>query len=182
MATLLTAPFLVDVLTLIVIGLLVYAALHDFAARTVPNMVSVIILFLGAGIRAIEHNMLVGFAIALASFVCLLPLWLLGVVGGGDVKLWTAMALVLPPTVPDQIGFILSVFVLGGLLAIVYLGLRMIIPQPSFAGVRQGSLPVRVLRAEAWRISHRGPLPYAMAIAAGGFLILAEPMLNRVGV
>jgi prepilin peptidase CpaA len=30
----------------------------------------------------------------------------------------------------------------------------------------------RVLRAEAWRINRRGPLPYAFAIAGGAILTL----------
>jgi len=165
----------------LVVTMLLYGALHDLAARTVPNMVPVAIFFMGGALRAVEHNLPLGLLIAAISFVVLLPLWMFGIIGGGDVKLWTAMAMVIPPTLSGQIGFLVSVFILGGVLALIYLGLRRVVVAPVFVGVRHGSLARRVLRAEAWRISHRGPLPYAMAIAGGGLLTLATPMLGRIG-
>lgn len=48
---------LVDVLIGLVMAMLVYGALHDFAARTVPNAIPVVIFFLGGALRAIEHDL-----------------------------------------------------------------------------------------------------------------------------
>ena len=44
------------------------------------------------------------------------------------------------------------------------------VPVPALA--RPGALPARALRAEAWRIRRRGPLPYGVAIALGTFFTL----------
>ena len=70
--------------------LLVYAALHDIAARTVPNWLPLCLLVLGCGARLTDHSLLAGAAVALITFVALFGLWLGGAMGGGDVKLWAA--------------------------------------------------------------------------------------------
>ncbi len=172
---------LVDVLIGLVMAMLVYGALHDFAARTVPNAIPVVIFFVGGALRAIEHDLARGLLVAAVSFAILLPLWMARIIGGGDVKLWTAMAMVLPPALPDQIGFLVSVALLGGALAIAYLALHRVVVAPVFLGVRNGSLVRRALRAEAWRIARRGPLPYGVAIAGAGLLVLAPSILGRIG-
>ena len=51
------------------------------------------------------------------------------------------------------------------LVAIAYLLGRFLLPRP--APRRPRHLLPRIVRVEAWRIRHRGPLPYACAIAAG---------------
>jgi len=94
----------------------------------------------------------------------------IGVLGGGDVKLLGAAALAVP--VVSMTSFILDVGVAGGLLALLYLLARRLVPAASVTV--PVSLAARVWRAECWRIRRGGPLPYGLAIAAGGVLTLLQ--------
>ncbi len=127
-------------------------------------------MVVGLLLRIMDHSLLPSLAATLVCFVLLFPVWLAGVVGGGDVKLWTATVLLVPPPWQAELSFTCRVLLSGGLLAILYLLLRLIIRRPR--APRPGSLFKRVLRAEAWRIYRRGPLPYAFAIAGGAILSL----------
>jgi prepilin peptidase CpaA len=157
-------------LTMICVGLLVVAAMHDLAARTIPNALPAFLagggflLHLGAGNLAA--------ALATAAMVCSLAAfcWFRGWLGGGDVKLLGAAALAVP--VVSMTSFILDVGVAGGLLALLYLLARRLVPAASVTG--PVSLAARVWRAECWRIRRGGPLPYGLAIAAGGVLTLLQ--------
>ncbi len=157
--------------------LLVYAALHDFAARTVPNWLPVCVLLVGIALRILDKSLIAGLAVAAVSFVLLFGLWLAGGIGGGDVKLWPATALLIPPQFQVEMNFFLRVFIIGGLLALVYLALWIFMPKrrpgPELrkAGLKAG-LGRRILRAEAWRIARRGPLPYAFAISGSAIITL----------
>lgn len=149
--------------TLALAALLAAAALHDAAVRTVPNWISLALFLAGLALRAAHHDLPAGLAAAAALFALLALFWQLGLLGGGDVKLAAAAALAVPPhAVP---GFVLAVAVAGGALALAYLLLPIFVPRPE-PGRRRGLL-ARALKAEAWRLHRRGPLPYAAAIAAG---------------
>ncbi len=62
--------------------LLIYAALHDIAVRTVPNWVSGLLLLLGAGIRVSSHDLLPALGAALILFLLLFIIWAAGLMGG----------------------------------------------------------------------------------------------------
>jgi hypothetical protein len=72
--------------------------------------------------------------------------------------------------------FFLRVFLIGGALAVVYLALWLPVARLRSRGVgtfgAAQSLLQRVVRAEVWRISRRGPLPYAVAISGSAILTL----------
>ncbi len=146
------------------------AALHDLAVRTVPNLLSAGIMVLGISLRFIDHSLLESLGVACLCFMALALVWRAGLIGGGDVKLWSATVLLIPPHWQAECLFFYRVLLGGGALAILYLSLRFVIqrPRPS----RSGSLLRRVMRAEAWRICRRAPLPYAFAIASGAILTL----------
>ncbi len=164
-----------DGFLLAAVGLLIYAALHDLAARTVPNWLPVCLLAIGLVARLADHTLWSGLAVTLLAFVILFGIWFSGSMGGGDVKLWAATVLLVPPHWQPQLAFFLRVLLLGGALALLYLALwwpmarlRQALPAPvSRAGFLQ-----RVLKAEIWRISRRGPLPYALAISASAIVTL----------
>jgi prepilin peptidase CpaA len=166
-------PFLLAVAAF----LLVYAALHDFAARTVPNWLSLFLLFLGFAVRLLDHTLLAGLAVFAATFAVLFVIWLLGAMGGGDVKLWAATAVLIQPSLRPELMFFLRVIFLGGALALLYLGLCLVISKPRAS--HAGGLMRRVLRVEAWRISRRAPLPYACAIAGSAILTLLPFSFQR---
>jgi prepilin peptidase CpaA len=84
-------------LTAAAMALLIWAALHDLAARTVPNLLSAGVMGAGLGLRVIDHSLLASLGVAALCFLLLFAVWLAGMIGGGDVKLWSAAVLLMPP-------------------------------------------------------------------------------------
>jgi len=160
--------------------LLAYAALHDLAARTVPNWLPVCVFLVGAVWQIFEHSLLAGLAVAAVTFAILFAVWLAGAIGGGDAKLWPAAAMLIPPYIQPEINFFMRVFLIGGLLALVYLALWLVLPKRRGGPApRAAGLARRVLRAEAWRICRRGPLPYALAISSSAIITLLPFSLSH---
>jgi prepilin peptidase CpaA len=149
-------------------GLLLMAALHDLAARTVPNWMAGVLAVLGLALRAVAGGLLAGLCAGVVVFVLAAICWRRGWMGGGDVKLLAASGVVVPPSL--VLSFIAAVAICGGVLAVAYLIAGRLVAAPRTA--RPRTLLARALRVERWRIHRGGPLPYACAIAAGGLFIL----------
>jgi prepilin peptidase CpaA len=158
---------------LVIIGalLLVCAALHDIGFRTVPNRISLALLGCGVALRLFDggtqqliYGLICGGAVFILTYIC----WRMRWMGGADVKLLTAAAVFVPPVfVPTML---LATSFAGGLIALVFLIGSRIAPRP--APERPSGLIRRALRCELRRLRHRGPLPYAAAIAAGGVVAI----------
>ncbi len=144
------------------------ACLQDWAMRLVPNSIPIAIAALGAVTRLIDGTMLLGLAAAIVVFVVAVCCWRRGWLGGADVKLFAAGALLVPP--PLVIKFVLTACVAGGVLAILYAALGAVVPAP--APLRPANRIRRYLRLEQRRLRRKGPLPYATAIAAGACFVL----------
>jgi prepilin peptidase CpaA len=150
--------------------LLIFAAARDIATRLIPDTVPIAIAVIGLAVRLFEGwaeagiSLLVGAAV----FLLLVPVSARGWLGGGDVKLLGAMAVGLPPGMTWD--FVVATVFVGGALGLAYILGRHVTPETRVAG--GGTLLRRVLAVEAWRIRRRGPLPYAVAIAGGGLLLL----------
>ena len=136
---------------------LAFAAIHDVATMTIPNWVSIAfaVLFLpaallvGADWASIGWHYLYGFV---GLIVCI-GLFSVGVFGGGDAKLLPAVLIWMGPgaTLPYIYGIALS----GGVLALVFILSRRLIPQTAIPGFLHRSVV-------------EGPgVPYAVAIAFG---------------
>lgn len=158
-------------LTAIMLCLLAVAAWRDLAARIIPDWVSAALAVLGLALRMVEGPWQVAssFAAALLLFLCLLFLHGRGALGGGDVKLLTALVLGLSPL--DGYYMVQATVLAGGVLGLSYLLLRRLLPPVAPSGRGHGLLS-RVARIEAWRIRHGGPLPYGVAIAFGACIVL----------
>jgi len=160
----------IAVAVMILTGLLLLAAaLHDVAARTIPNAIPLLIAILGLTLRLLEGTLLLGLIAGLIVFTFAFLAWRYGAMGGGDVKLLGACALVAPPA--EVHVMVLSITLVGGVLSLFYL---------TFRGRRLGAIPARtpalfarVWRAEIWRLRRGGPLPYAVAIFGGTVLTIA---------
>jgi prepilin peptidase CpaA len=98
--------------------------------------------------------------------------WRRGWIGGGDVKLISACALLVSPgSVPE---LILSTAVAGGALALCYVALARLLRhgvRPRPAGLMR-----RIWRAERRRICRGLSLPYSCAIATGALLTVYLPL------
>jgi Flp pilus assembly protein protease CpaA len=116
--------------------------------------------------KSFRSSLSVGTALLLLSL--LLTLYSRGLIGGGDVKIMTALAVGLSPF--DCYRFIVATAIAGGLLGITYLVLSRRLP--PIHRVRGASLLNRVAVLENRRIRRRGPLPYGVAVAAGGTFVL----------
>ena len=155
------------------VSLLAVAAVGDVAMRRVPDTACILLAVLGLALRLQLGlvAMALSLAVALGVFVALVVLFHFGVFGGGDVKLASAVALGLAPTQVADFLFWTALF--GGVLGVVYLLLSKAVPRLALPPRR--SLPTRLLAMELRRIRRRGPLPYAVAIAAGAaFVMLAD--------
>jgi prepilin peptidase CpaA len=151
-------------LSIAAFSLLAVAALHDLGFRTLPDTVSMALLGCGLGIHILAGDLGMALLATVAVFAFALVTWSRNWLGGGDAKLLGATALAVPlagiPTL------LLGTALAGGILALGFLALRPLVP--AIPGPRPAALLARALRAEAWRIRRRGPLPYAVAIATGG--------------
>ncbi|WP_458094598.1 prepilin peptidase [Roseomonas sp. WA12] len=157
-----------NVLLVLVLALLAHAAWRDISTRLIPDQSSLALLACGLALRAPygPTALAASFAVAALLFILLFILAMGGLLGGGDVKLAGAIATTLPAaTIPD---FVIATAIAGGLLGGGYILAARVVP-PMAAGPR---LVTRVMAVEAWRIRRRGPLPYAVALAAGGTFAL----------
>lgn len=133
----------------------VAAAICDLRAFEIPDGLSIalLVLALGYGLLTPGFNWLSHVAAPVGVFAFGLLLFAKGWMGGGDVKLltaiaaWTGLAGLLP--------FLVGVSLAGGVLALL-----LIIARRAVAGRSSPQNLPRMLAADA-------PLPYAVAILAG---------------
>ena len=71
--------------------LLIAAAVHDTAARTIPNWMPIGLATVGAILRLRDGDLFFSLEIAAVLFLLLWAMWLRGWIGGGDVKLIVAV-------------------------------------------------------------------------------------------
>ena len=150
-------------------AVLLSAALHDVAFRTIPNWISAVLLVSGILIRIQSGTLVPGLVACLIIFLGAAFCWRRGWLGGGDVKLLASAAALVPP--PLAACLLVDVALSGGILAVFYMALAQLVTRPPCVPRPLGLLR-RICRAERYRISRRGPLPYGSAIAAGALIAL----------
>jgi prepilin peptidase CpaA len=157
-------------LALAVSILLLRAAWCDIVSRTIPDALPLLLVAVGALSRLVESvsSIVASCGVASLLFCLLLIAHSRGLLGGGDVKLITALTIGLSPF--DTCRFVIATALAGGVLSGLYVLLSFVPYITSQA--RRKSLLGRILAIEAWRMRKRGPLPYGVAIAAGGTFVL----------
>ncbi len=151
-----TSLFLVLGATLIV------AAAYDVLTLTIPNWISLALLALfpffaiAAGLGWIELGW--HFAIAFVALLLGIGAFAAGIVGGGDAKLFAAVALFMGPR--GLAPYVFDVAIAGGVLALVFIVLH----QPR---VQEWSRSSSLL---AQIVSRGMALPYGVAIVAGALI------------
>jgi prepilin peptidase CpaA len=162
----LETPMPLLILTVGQIAGLAVAAASDMAKRTIPDAACFMVGLCGLLARVIEQprGAPLSIGVAVLLFAALTLLHAAGLLGGGDVKLLAACALGPPPVALPRL--LMAVVMTGGVLGAVHLAMRHL-PRPAVAPAGAGTLR-RVYAAERWRILRHAPLPYGVAIAAGG--------------
>ncbi len=151
-------------------SLLFAAALHDLATRTIPDWIPLALAGGASLVSFCQGRALASAGVALLVFLLAALCWRRGWMGGGDVKLLGAAALLIPPALVPSL--ILGTALCGGVLAGIYLSLNRLMRRSGNSTRRAASTLTRAWRAECWRIRRRGPLPYACAIFGGSLFAL----------
>jgi prepilin peptidase CpaA len=166
-------PMLSEILVLVALPVLLAAAAGwDLASFTIPNFLNVALaagfaafaLTAGLPFSAIGWHLLAGLLALAIGFT----LFALGHIGGGDAKLFAAVALWLG--FKDSLPYALMASLFGGGLA---LGLMML---------RQWPLPAFLAR-QGWIVKlhdSKAGIPYGVALAAGAFFLLPSTEIFRL--
>lgn len=150
---------LADALVAILAAMLIVAAVGDLRTRTIPNWLNAAIalaaipFWFASGLSP-WPGMALQIGIAVLVFALFALAFQLGAMGGGDVKMVAAIALWLPPAAVLKLLVIMSLA--GGVLTVVML-----------------------IRHRMARSENVLEIPYGVAIALGGFWLIAERFLNQ---
>ncbi|MBA3676781.1 MAG: prepilin peptidase [Sphingosinicella sp.] len=139
--------------------MLLIAAIGDLRTREISNWLNGAIALLAIPFwwsvgLSFWPDMAIQIGIAAVIFLIFAGLFYLGAMGGGDVKMVAALALWLPAGAVLNLLVIMSIG--GGVLTLVML-----------------------IRHRMKKSGEQLEIPYGVAIAFGGFWVLAEPFLNH---
>lgn len=137
----------------------IWSAVSDIRAYIIPNWTSILIAasFLVAAIFTPYASLISGLLSGAGVLLLGLALFAVGWMGGGDVKLFSALALWAGPSR-------LGAFTLATSLAGVAVALFMLSPLRRFAPTAPDEA----------RSAARQPMPYGVAIAVGGIWVLTQ--------
>ncbi|WP_246658284.1 prepilin peptidase [Rhizobium sp. FKY42] len=155
-----------EILFLAISLLLIHAALSDLLAMKIPNWLSltIVCLFIPAAWLSDLSAAAIGYSlgVAVAVFAVCFLLFVLNVMGGGDAKLLTALALWFGLT-PALLVFLVKVAFAGGVLTLAILAIRWKSHLVTDRGVW---LPASLTTAKK--------IPYGIAIAAGALMAMPQ--------
>ena len=144
----------------------------DLRARFIPDKFAVLIAVCGLALnlRSAQGQVWYSLLAAASVFLALGVLAHYGFIGGGDVKLIAASALLVPP---NSVPLLLAEIALaGGVLSALYLATGFLLrrwPQLyRYAGKTGSKSPFnKWIRCEGLRIARGCPVPYALAVLGG---------------
>ena len=148
-----------EILLVILALLLVVAAVIDVRTFTISNRLNLAVALMAPLYWWSAHLPLwpdIGIQVAIAAgvFALLAVAFYAGMMGGGDVKLAAALALWFSPA--STLRFLVFMSIAGGVLTLVVVGLHRLKKKPG-----------------------KPEVPYGVAIAVGGLLILIQRFLNQ---
>ena len=150
-----------DALIAILAAMLIVAATGDLRTRTIPNWLNAAIalgaipFWLASGL-SLWPDMAIQIGVASAVFALFAAAFYFGAMGGGDVKMVAAVALWLP---------------LGAVI-------KLLVIMSIAGGVLTAAMLIRHRLAKSGKELE---VPYGVAIAFGGFWLIAERFLNQFG-
>lgn len=176
---------------ILVMALLVVAAIFDIRTRRIPNWISLSIfalflIFLGAQwlfeIEPVVVAPLTSLATGFGTFAVFTAFFYFGFIGGGDVKLVSAVAfwVGLKGIAP----FLLIMAIIGGLIAVFYVFKRDVKPEIEVdpgevfpAGEeKRKKKEVKVGKSK----NKSGKIPYGIAISVGGLFVVKQLLTNLI--
>jgi prepilin peptidase CpaA len=139
--------------------ILVVAAVIDVRTFTISNRLNMVVALLAPVFwwsigMPLWPDVAIHVGVAVAVFVLLSIAFFMGMMGGGDVKLAAALALWFSPAA--ALRFLVFMSIAGGLLTLIVLVIHKVRSSPG-----------------------RPKVPYGVAIAIGGLMILAQRFLNQ---
>jgi prepilin peptidase CpaA len=139
--------------------ILVVAAVIDVRTFTISNRLNMVVALLAPVFwwsigMPLWPDIAIHVGVAVAVFVLLSIAFFMGMMGGGDVKLAAALALWFSPAA--TLRFLVFMSIAGGLLTLIVLVIHKVRSSPG-----------------------RPKVPYGVAIAIGGLMILAQRFLNQ---
>ena len=148
-----------NLLLLLLAGLLLWAAIGDIRTFNISNELNLAIALIAplhwwASGTPLWPAAAAHVGIAILIFVVLTGAWWLGMMGGGDVKMASAVALWLPPAAVPA--FVVVMSLAGGVVTLIAL-----------------------IRHRMARREGRPEVPYGVAIAASGLWLIAQRYLNQ---
>ena len=152
-------------LALLLGAMLLAAGVEDARFRNIANRKTLLIALLAplwwwANGATLWPGVATQLGIAVVTFAVFAAAFHIGAMGGGDVKLITALSLWLPPSV--FVGMLVVMSLVGGAVTLV-----MMVEHRIKRGADGSGGQIEV--------------PYGVAIAAAGLLALHEPILNQFG-
>jgi len=148
-----------EILVAALAAMILVAAVWDVRKREIPNALNAAIALLAipywwsSGLP-LWPGVAIHLGVAAAVLVLFAVAFAIGAMGGGDVKMVTAVALWLPP---------------AGVIALLVI-------MSIAGGVLTAAMLVRHKMAKA---QHQLEIPYGVAIAAAGFWLIGERFLNQ---
>lgn len=144
---------------LLLAGIVTWAAISDLLRGTIPNAANtaMFVLWVAWVISGAETSVGYSFLIGAGVFAFGAVLFQFGQMGGGDVKMLTALAIWAGP--PEILVFLIQVAFAGGVLTMAWL------THMRFVAPAMGRMPAN----DAERF-----VPYGVAIAAGTYLMIAR--------
>ena len=167
---------------------LLVAALTDLNDRRIPDRVTIAVAALGVGLGLLIRpgSAWLSLVVAAVVFCGLAVLSHRRIIGGGDVKLVSALTLLVPPTGVGRL--LVDIALAGGVLSCLYLAARFRLKVQATPDVspaaRQGSGRAQAsgwavaINAERRRIAAGAPMPYALAIFGGACLYAANEIVS----
>ena len=157
----------------IAIGVFAIIAYGDVRWRRIPNELSIAIAVLGLTRIILGHDAIAAgptLAAAAAVFVVAFLLFWRGTLGGGDVKLLAATAILIGYR--DLFGFLFLMSLCGGLLALAILAREKLDPRLWHVSQRPAGMSQLTQTNERPAAPVRSTVPYGAAIAGAGVITL----------
>ena len=172
-----------DVSLLAGLAVLTASAGTDLKERQIPNELAAAVAAVGLvqGLALRPGQVWLSLVVALVVFCGLGVLSHYRIIGGGDLKLISAVTLLVPPERVGQL--LIEIALAGGVVACFYLlagyALRSLSATPSLAADAAGPEAgfALAIRTERDRIAAGGPMPYALAVLGGALIYVTRELV-----